>query len=172
STWLVEQADHSEYPNWNLLIMQLLDTAHYYMKEYKRPIVLILDQVDRIAKKDQEFLGMLQDFAKDLIPFEVGDISDEEAVKFLQNSGIDQKNAEVSVKYLTGGRFTLLKELQALNQLIEVGRIDIKQAKTIIPLNTIRKLVEANILKEDQDFTVSFHSRYVDTYFKEEILSN
>ncbi|CAG8837279.1 36748_t:CDS:2, partial [Gigaspora margarita] len=137
------------------------------------------------------------------IPFEVGDISDEEAVKFLQNSDVDQKNAEVSVKYLAGGRFTLLKNLQALNQvnsknlveefkkrlftqikmnlgmvgipknheffikLIEVGRIDIEQAETIIPLNMIHKLVEVNILKEHQDYTVSFHSRCVDTYFKE-----
>ncbi|CAG8628347.1 8774_t:CDS:2, partial [Gigaspora margarita] len=219
-----EQDDHSEYPNWNLLSMQLLNIAYYYMKEYKRPIVLILDQVDRIAKKDPEFLEILQDFAKDCadrgplviifiatrsawsraaIPFEVGDISDEEAIKFLQNSGIDQKNAEVSVKYLAGGRFTLLKELQALNQinsenlfeefkewlftqikmnlgmmgipkdheffikLIKLGHIDIEQAETIILLNTIHKLVEANILKEHKNYTVSFHSRYVDTYFKE-----
>ncbi|CAG8804209.1 19813_t:CDS:1, partial [Racocetra fulgida] len=51
--------------------------------------------------------------------------------------------------------------------LIEVGRIDIEQAETIIPLNTIRKLVEANILKEHKNYTVSFHSRYIDTYFKE-----
>ncbi|CAG8809169.1 32206_t:CDS:1, partial [Racocetra persica] len=59
------QDDHSEYPNWNLLSMQLLNTAYYYMKEYKRPIVLIFDRVDRIAKKDPEFLEILQDFAKD-----------------------------------------------------------------------------------------------------------
>ncbi|CAG8564346.1 5604_t:CDS:2, partial [Paraglomus occultum] len=181
--------------------------SNYYMKKYKPPIVLILDQVDRIAKEDPKFLRILQDFAKDCaekgtlviifiaseglvpqimksrsawsranIPF---DISDEEAVKFLQDSG---------------GRFILLKEVQILNQvnpknlvekfkeqtftqikrdldtvelpenheffikLIEVDRIDIKNANTIIPLNMIHKLVEANILKENQDYTVSFHS--------------
>ncbi|RHZ81271.1 hypothetical protein Glove_122g7 [Diversispora epigaea] len=128
--------------------MQLLRAANYYMKKYKRPMVLVLDQVDRIAKKDPVFLGILQDFAKDsadggtlvivfiaseglvpqimksrrsawsraITPFEVGDISDEEAVKFLQDSGIDKKKAEYAVKYLTGGRFTLLKEVQALNR--------------------------------------------------------
>ncbi|RHZ81272.1 hypothetical protein Glove_122g6 [Diversispora epigaea] len=52
-------------------------------------------------------------------------------------------------------------------KLIEVDRIAIKKAKTIIPLNVIHKLVEANILKENEDYTVSFHSRYIDTYFKE-----
>ncbi|CAG8707444.1 11561_t:CDS:2 [Dentiscutata erythropus] len=205
------------------------------MKEYKHPIVLILDQVDCIAKKDPKFLEILQDFVKDcadkgflviifitsegfipqimkcrdaMIPFEVGNISDKKAVKFLQNFGIDQKNAKVLVKYLASERFTLLMELQAQYQvnfkilfeefkkqlfaqikinlgmlgipknhkffikLIEVGHIDIKQAETIISLNMIHKLVEANILKEHKDYTVFFHSRYIDTYFKEVILSN
>ncbi|RIB30791.1 hypothetical protein C2G38_2151768 [Gigaspora rosea] len=131
-----EQDDHSEYSNWNLLSMQLLNTAYYYMKEYKHPIVLVLDQVDRIAKDDPKLLGILQDFffAKDCadrgtlvivfiasdglvprvmkslsawsrakIPFKVGNISDDEAMEFLQDSGIDKKNAEDVVKYLTGG---------------------------------------------------------------------
>ncbi|RIB30803.1 P-loop containing nucleoside triphosphate hydrolase protein [Gigaspora rosea] len=231
-----EQVDHSEYSNWNLLSMQLLNTAHHYMKEYKRPIVLVLDQVDRIAKRDPMFFEILQDFAKDCadrgtlvivfiasdglvprvmqsrsawsrakIPFEVGDISDDEAMEFLQGSGIDKKNAEDVVKYLTGGRFILLRDFQKESRydanskilfselkkemftqiersldtvdlpvnhkffikLIETKHMDIKQAKTIIPLNMIRKLVEANIIKEHEDRTVSFHSRYIETYFKE-----
>ncbi|CAG8833098.1 29618_t:CDS:2, partial [Racocetra persica] len=130
------QDDHSEYPNWDLLSMQLLNTAYY-----KHPIVLILDQVDRIVKNDPEFLEILRKtvriggslvvifsaskglvpqimksrsaWSRAAIPFEVGDISDEEAVKFLQNSGIDQKT--LKFQYLAGGWFTLLKELQALN---------------------------------------------------------
>ncbi|CAG8852241.1 38157_t:CDS:2, partial [Gigaspora margarita] len=59
------QDGHSEYSSWNILSMQLLKAAKYYKEKYRRPMVLILDQVDRIAKKDHEFLGMLQDFAKD-----------------------------------------------------------------------------------------------------------
>jgi len=43
------------------------------------------------------------------IPFEVGDIPDEQAIKFLQDFKIDPKIAEHVVKYLTGGRFSLLK---------------------------------------------------------------
>ena len=37
-------------------------------------------------------------------------------MKFLQDSGIDKKTAEDAVKYFTGGRFTLLKDVQAFNQ--------------------------------------------------------
>ncbi|RIB30793.1 hypothetical protein C2G38_2151771 [Gigaspora rosea] len=56
-------------------------------------------------------------------------------------------------------------------KLIKTHRMDIKQVKTIMPLNMIRKLVEANIIKEHKDRTVSFHSRYIETYFKEVILT-
>jgi hypothetical protein len=45
--------------------MRLADAAYYYMRKHNRPIVLILDQVNRIAKQDPDFLGILQDFAKD-----------------------------------------------------------------------------------------------------------
>ncbi|CAG8821594.1 11093_t:CDS:2 [Gigaspora margarita] len=55
---------------------------------------------------------------------------------------------------------------------IEVHSIDIKQIKTIIFLNIICKLIEANIIKEHQNYTVSFHSRYIETYFKEAILTD
>ncbi|CAG8684091.1 21365_t:CDS:2, partial [Dentiscutata erythropus] len=126
-------------------------------------------------------------------------------MEFLRDSGIDKKSAEDAVKYLTGGRFTLLKNFLVMRQfyanpkilfnafkkkmftqferdldtvnlpinhkffvkLMEVHRIHITQAKTIIPLNMIRKLVEANIIKEHQDYTVSFHSRFIETYIKE-----
>ncbi|CAG8633033.1 3823_t:CDS:2, partial [Diversispora eburnea] len=200
------QGSYSEYSDWNLLGMQLVSTANHYMKENKRPMVLILDQVDRIAKKDLEFLRILQDFAKDcadlgsldiifvasegIVPqimksrsswsrasilFEVGNISDEEAIGYLKDSGINQKIIETVVKYLTGGRFALLKQFQLLNKvngdpniLLEIHHIDIEQAQTIISLDMLHKLVECNILKENEDCTVSFHSRYVDTYFKEQ----
>ncbi|RHZ65139.1 hypothetical protein Glove_319g144 [Diversispora epigaea] len=227
--------EHSKYPTWNLLKTQLVDMSYYYKKKYKRPVVLVLDQVDRIAKNDSRFLEILQDFAKDCadrhsliiifiaseglvpqllrsrfawsranIPLEISDIPDEEAVKFLQNFAIDLKIAERVVKYLTGGQFALLNQFQITDQysinsfeefknqlfkqierdlqmiefpinhkiftkLIEEHRINSSQAKSGIPLNMIRKLVEANILKEHQDYTISFHSRYVDTFFREQI---
>ncbi|CAH1764317.1 7282_t:CDS:2, partial [Entrophospora sp. SA101] len=184
-----EQEEHPEYPTWNLLKEHLINTAFCYRREYKRPMVLVLDQT-RSA------------WSRAIIPLEVGDISDEEAVKLLKDSGTDQKTAEDAVKYLTGGRFALLTQFQSLSRypkilfeefkeqlftqvkrdldmvelpenheffikLIEIHRIGIQQAKTIIPLNMLRKLVKANILKEHQDYTVSFHSHYIDTYFKE-----
>lgn len=46
------------------------------------------------------------------IPLEIGDIPEEEAVKFLKESGTDQTTAEFVVKHLTGGRFALLKQFQ------------------------------------------------------------
>ncbi|CAJ0838328.1 10835_t:CDS:2, partial [Entrophospora sp. SA101] len=205
------------------IIMQWITNAIRKDENINAQWFWFLIKVDRIAKKDQEFLGILQDFAKDcadkhafviifvatrsawsraIIPLEVGDISDEEAVKLLKDSGTDQKTAEDAVKYLTGGRFALLTQFQSLSRypkilfeefkeqlftqvkrdldmvelpenheffikLIEIHRIGIQQAKTIIPLNMLRKLVKANILKEHQDYTVSFHSHYIDTYFKE-----
>ena len=57
-------------------------------------------------------------------------------------------------------------------KLMEVDCIDIKKAKTIIPLNMIHKLVEANILKENKDYTVSFHSCYIKTYLKKVIFAD
>ncbi|CAG8470436.1 8557_t:CDS:2, partial [Ambispora gerdemannii] len=128
----------SQYPTWDFLSEQLLTASLHYKRKYKRLMVLIIDQSDRIAKKVPEFLVLLQDFAKDgadkhtlviifvsnegLVPqlmasrsawsrayiaLEV-DISDEEAMKYLRNSGIDQETAEYAVKYLTGGRFARL----------------------------------------------------------------
>src|SRR6266496_6537645 len=52
-------------------------------------------------------------------------------------------------------------------KLIKVHHIKIGEAKSYTPLDMIHKLVSVNILKEHQNYTVSFHSRYVDTYFKE-----
>ncbi|CAG8791496.1 16896_t:CDS:2, partial [Gigaspora rosea] len=60
-----EQGNYSEYHNWNLLSIQPLNTSYYYIKEYKCPIVLILDKINCIAEEDPKFLEILQDFAKD-----------------------------------------------------------------------------------------------------------
>jgi len=66
----------------------------------------------------------------------------------------------------------LPKNHKFFTKLIEVHHINIGQTVSDIPLDMIHKLVEANILKEHQDYTVSFHSRYVDTYFREVIISD
>ncbi|RIA95722.1 P-loop containing nucleoside triphosphate hydrolase protein [Glomus cerebriforme] len=229
-----EQIYKSKYADWSLLSEQLINAAVSFKKKYGRPIVLILDQVDRIAKNDQEFLEILQDFAKDhadrgsiiivfvsseglvqkllksrsawsrAIHLEIGDISDEAAVKFLENSDVDKNIAKNVVSHLTGGRFALLQQFKnqynvtpniaaeefrnqlftriqySLNnikiserhklftKLIELKCIDIKEAKTIIPLDILHKLIEDNIFSgQHNNRTMSFHSRYVETYFKE-----
>ena len=43
----------------------LLNTATAYKKKHNRPIVLVIDAADRIAKDNRKFFGILQDFAKD-----------------------------------------------------------------------------------------------------------
>lgn len=59
------EQEKEPYHTWNLLSKLLLKTAIEYKQKHNSPMVLVLDQIDRIAKKDAEFLGMLQDFAKD-----------------------------------------------------------------------------------------------------------
>ena len=48
--------------------------------------------------------------------FEVGEVADSEAIEFLVNSGIDEKQAEDAVARITGGRFALLNEYIIANQ--------------------------------------------------------
>ncbi|CAG8587097.1 4870_t:CDS:2 [Funneliformis mosseae] len=135
-------------------------------------------------------------WSRAIIPLEIDDIPDEQAVKFLQDFNVDPKIAEYAVKYLTGGRFALLTNFHSIykinpgenslkkskeilfwqiegklftvglptnheffRKLIEVHHcIDIEEAESYILLDMIRKLVKVNILKEHQDYTVSFHS--------------
>ena len=42
----------------------LVKTAIAFEKKYNRPMILVLDQTDRVAKQDPEFLRGLQDFTK------------------------------------------------------------------------------------------------------------
>ena len=51
-------------------------------------------------------------------------------------------------------------------KLVKIHHIKIEEAKSYIPIDMIHKLVNVNILKEHQNYTVSFHSRYIDTYFR------
>eukprot|EP00981_Chlorochromonas_danica_P004702 scaffold946_cov171-Ochromonas_danica.AAC.2 len=43
----------------------LLEAASTFKKKHKRPLVLVIDSADRLAKKEPEFLEIFQDFAKD-----------------------------------------------------------------------------------------------------------
>jgi hypothetical protein len=49
-------------------------------------------------------------------PFEVGEISDEDAIDYLKKKGIDQDLAEKVVKNITGGLFSMLKNYVSNNQ--------------------------------------------------------
>ncbi len=43
-------------------------------------------------------------------PFEVGDVSDTDAVEFLKGKRVEEKQAEEAVRDITGGRFALLND--------------------------------------------------------------
>ena len=48
-----------------ILMQPLVDAAAKFKAKNGRPMVLVIDSVDRLAKKNPDFLGELQDFAKD-----------------------------------------------------------------------------------------------------------
>ena len=50
---------------WSHLSTQIQELAVRYVQKYNCPMVLVLDQIDCIAKTDPYFLQILQYFAKD-----------------------------------------------------------------------------------------------------------
>ena len=117
-----------------------------YLAKYGRPPVLVVDGADVLYKKNPEFLTDLQTLAKNAADantlrvvfvmsekaafemlqshshssrskiFVVGDIDDNEAVKFLVANGVDKANAQDAVARITGGRFALLNDYVADHQ--------------------------------------------------------
>ncbi len=113
--------------------------------KHKRPLVLVIDAADRVAKENPKFFFILQNFAKDcadkgilrvvfvssegvalpmlqspsawsraLRPIEVGEISDDDAVKYMELRGVWHDVALDAVKNITGGRFSLLMQRATL----------------------------------------------------------
>ncbi|RUS15388.1 hypothetical protein BC937DRAFT_92525 [Endogone sp. FLAS-F59071] len=98
-----------------------------YQAKFKKPPVLILDNISKLGKEDPELLKKLQHFSagestplfvfvtqsewhRANVPFMIGDLSGEEALKFLQEKlGIDDKKANQLIK-LVGGRIMHLKD--------------------------------------------------------------
>eukprot|EP00732_Lithocolla_globosa_P002774 Lithocolla_globosa_v1_NODE_1945_length_2247_cov_4.583485.p1 type:complete len:419 gc:universal NODE_1945_length_2247_cov_4.583485:393-1649(+) len=125
---------------WNLLEEELITTAEKFKSKHGRPPVLVIDGADLIAKHDPTFFVRLQNFAKSsadrgklrvvfvaseghalplllessaksrLEVYEVGDVSDKQAVEFLVEHDIPEDRANDAVKTITGGRFSLLQE--------------------------------------------------------------
>ena len=126
---------------WRLLISKIMEVAAAYKLKHGRPAVLVIDDADIIAKENPAFLTLLQTAAKNgadtgtlrivfvsseghALPLlqahshwsrgrvhEVGDIEDEEAVKYLVDvKEVDETRASEAVEKITGGRFALLNE--------------------------------------------------------------
>ena len=141
-------------------------------------------------------------------PFEVGDVSDKEAVEFLTRKGETQEKAEEAVRDITGGRFELLNDylrvwrsagndatrqelFKATRDAVEsVGiderhplfgalvaqqRIDKSPACLLLGVKadtTLRALLEKNIIAAHPDLTFTFHSRHVESFFKQEVFGS
>jgi hypothetical protein len=197
--------------SYRVLRRALKKTARAYKKKHKRPLVLVIDAADRVAKKDPDFFFTLQDFAKDcadegilrvvfvssegvalpmlqsssawsraLRPVEIGEISDEDAVKYLESRGVRRDEALDAVKTITGGRFSLLTDKATYNGksneewLVELERgiRDRLKTKNIQILHTcFRSLLAGQAMSKESLLENKLSSSDIEYLLKENILS-
>jgi hypothetical protein len=141
-------------------------------------------------------------------PFEVGDISDKEAVEFLKRKGVEQEKAEEAVRDITGGRFELLRKFvdswaakgnestrrdlyDKTRKVLDTMKIDGRHElfRTLVSQtrlkdhparlllgdmadSSLRSLVDKNIIAAHPDLTFTFHSRHVESFFKQEVFGS
>jgi hypothetical protein len=135
-------------------------------------------------------------------PFEVGDISDADAVEFLKGKGVEEEQATEAVRDITGGRFALLTDYLSayksvgnkvalrefwnsieeqlservklppdhafFRKMVEQGCVDSATARSLVSEETRKALLSGNIVAAHYARTqaLTFHSRYVETFFK------
>jgi ABC-type oligopeptide transport system ATPase subunit len=154
-----DSLDFSQEPSatFRKLATPLLEAAGQYKAATNRPMVLVIDSTDILAKRDPLFLEELQTYAKDCadrgtlrvvfvssdrtalhflmsksawsrasVPFEIGEISDEDAVQYLVDCNIPKDIAEKAVHTFTGGLFRILNDFvsrysqgQTLDEIID-----------------------------------------------------
>jgi hypothetical protein len=136
-------------------------------------------------------------------PFEVGDISDKEAVEFLTRKGVAEEKAEEAVRDITGGRFELLNDYLHVSESNDAKRQQLfnetKKSLRLAGLSAhhelfrtlvaqkyvrddpardlcgdqhdqiLRSLLDMNIIAAHPDYTFTFHSRHVESFFKQEV---
>jgi hypothetical protein len=141
-------------------------------------------------------------------PFEVGDVSDKEAVEFLKGNGVAEEQAEEAVRDITGGRFELLNDYlrvwrsagndatrqelfgetkkslrlaglsahhELFRALVSGQRVKILSARLLfgdMADTTLRALLDKNIIAAHPDLTLTFHSRHVESFFKQEVFGS
>ena len=163
------------------------------------------------VSSDGSVLEQLQSrsaWSRSLDPFEVCDINDKDAVKFLKGEGVEEKQAEEAVRDITGGRFELLRKFvegwaatgnestrqelfkatrdavesvgigerhPLFDALVAQQRIDKSPAKRLFgdkADTTLRALLDKNIIAAHPDLTFTFHSRHVESFFKQEVFGS
>ena len=160
------------YSTWILVSSMLIKVGTKFRTKYNRPMVLVIDSADVLAKTNPQFLGTIQDFAKNCadmgilrvvfvssdgsaLPllmsrsawsraekpaFEIGEISDDEAVVFLVKAGVAEDEARLAVANVTGGLFALLnnyisahKAGKNYDEIVET--LDTKTSKALMDLD-------------------------------------
>jgi len=140
--------------------------------------------------------------------FEVGDISDKEAVEFLKRKGVEQEKAEEAVRDITGGRFELLNDYfrvwwsagneSTRQELFKETKKSLRLAglsahhelfRTLVLQKFVRDdpardlcgdqhdqilrtLLDKNIIAAHPNLTFTFHSRHVESFFKQEVFGS
>jgi hypothetical protein len=129
---------------WDIIQPVLIAAAEKFNKKHGFLPTLVIDAANIIARRDSAFLGQLRDFAKLVADnnmmriffvssdsttlswlrsrsservsvFVVGDISDNQAVKYLVTEGVPAGRASDAVSTITGGRFAILNEFIELH---------------------------------------------------------
>lgn len=177
---------HEPRATFDRLDSALLEAASTFKRRYKRPLVLVIDSVDILAKKEPEFLGILQDFAKERAcigdlrivfissdgsaltmlqshsawsraqdPLEVGEISDEDAVKYLVSKDVPESKAKRAVEELTGGLFA------DLNKYVQVHNMKTMDVLIADRDNAIDVVLERMELPVNHPLFVKIHQEKV-----------
>lgn len=133
--------DKSKEPSATLfkIYRHLKNSAISFESKNNRPLVLVIDSVDMLAKEEPEFLKILQNMAKECAdmgalrivfagdgtaltflksnsswsradpPYEIQEISNDEAVNYLVKYEVKKNIAEIAVNTITGGNFVSLQ---------------------------------------------------------------
>lgn len=138
--------EESVYKTLKKLMRLLEGAARIYKEKTNKPMVFVIDDCNRFAKKYEEGFGRMQDWAKDMADarlirlvfvssegiaprillsrssssrmhkpfFEIGDLSDEDSIRYLEKQGIPLELAKPIVSEIIGGRFIELRTAVSL----------------------------------------------------------
>jgi hypothetical protein len=225
--WITGRSQDVAKVDFSTLRKHLVEAAQAFKAKHGRQPVLIIDAADFIAKGDPQLMQRLQNFAKteadakrlrvffanegSVLPLmaasssikrariiEIGDIPDEQALKYLQSFQVPDDRAIDAVANITGGRLIDLVQYKsayseyksnadyrepfdnniqstlvrlnfqkdhALFEALKSGAVSTSAAKAKVTAEQLAYLLKHNVLAQHADWSLSFHSRVVKTFF-------